>query len=544
MDTRELKNISGYLGVSPDKFLQDIGLMKAESKGPSPGTAGNVPLKGFVEYDNYYSYNKNGVKEYFPPVPPEMLRETERKNPVVSACTNLRVRQVRQFSKVADGDDDPGFRIALKEKDRKPNRNEQKEIKQLEEWFLNTGYTDFEGWEDREDQLHDVMVRMVREYMTIDQVAVELRRNAKGDIIDFWMLDAATIRKVMPGGYQGSKNDINPEIAMGSSKTDYVEMITEAKLEQVPEDLSKVRYVQLYESRVVAAYTHDDLIYDCVNKRTDIRFQGMPYPPLEQAIAAVTAFLYALAYNAQQFNQGTIPKIALAFKNGNFSPEQLIELQTEWISNFQGLQGAWRIPMLNGDVQAIDLLKTARDMEHSKYMEFTGALIASVLGVDTAELGLRFQAAQNVMSENVDAKQKFSKDRGLHDVLESIQNFMNKIMRKLGKSDKYKFEFCGITPEDRESASKLRKDKVETYMTVNEIRKLEDLDDIEGGDILLNQAFLQGKQADQQAEQAEQEGYGEEPDYDYGDAAGEAIDESLDDMFKAVDPKKVRSLLK
>jgi len=350
-----------------------------------------------------------------------------RKNPVIAAIINCRRTQVRPFSKESRFDYEPGFKIKLKDKDRKPTAKEKAVMKQITEWFLNSGRTDFEDWMDREDNLLGVMEKATNDYFEIDQVAVELRYDYSHKMVDFWMLDSATIRRVARTGYYGTRTDFDPRAYTPMNTTLAKEMM-ESKLIQVPEELEKIKFVQRYNGRLCAAYRRQDLIFDSMQKRTDLLFNGYGFPRTEQAMQAVTAFLFALAYNAEQFNSGTIPKIALSFKDGNFSEAQLIALQDAWIAACRGIRGAWRIPIFNQEVQVIDLLKSPKDMEHGRYMEFMAALICAIFNIDPEELALRFQYSQRAMNENAGARLKHSKDRGLNDLLGQLADLFNRIM--------------------------------------------------------------------------------------------------------------------
>jgi hypothetical protein len=353
-------------------------------------------------------------------------------------------------------------------------------------------------------------------------------------------MDGATIRRVMQTGYQGHPSDFDPR-AYGSGGTKLAQELMRSRLVQVPKDIEKIKFVQRINGKLIAAFERKDLLYDCMQKRSDILFHGEGYPKTEQAMHAVTAFLFALAYNAEQFNSGTVPKIALAFKDGNFSEEQLIDLQEQWIASFRGIKGAWRIPMLNQEVQVIDLLKSPKDMEHGKYMEFTGSLICAIFSIDPQEIGMRWQYAQNVLSENPGARLKHSKDRGLNDLLGQLADHFNRIMYFAGWGTKYCFEFTGIEPEDSKERSQLESEAVKRDTTVNELRKQKDMKPIDGGDIILDPTYMQGVQAAQMAEQGEEPG--EEPE-GFGEDMGSAADEAVEDIFKAARKvKTARTLL-
>lgn len=311
-DMPDIAQASEFLGMSPVDFLNDMGLMKASNKKNTPGSGGGRPnaVRGFDEFGSY-TLSAKGIKENYPPIPANILRETERKNPIISACTNLRIRQMRQFARVSSNDDDPGFRIMLKDTEAKPSNKDTDEMKRIADWFLNTGKTDFDGWDEREDSFLDAITKLVREILIIDQIAIEVRRDKGNNIVDFWVMDAATIKRVDRGGFIGTKDDINPESAL-SVNNNFYKKLTQERRDLIP-NFEDIRFVQEIQGRYVAAFTRKDLIFATFNKRTDIRYTHYGYSNVEQAIAAITAFMYALAYNASQFNQGTLPKIAMVF---------------------------------------------------------------------------------------------------------------------------------------------------------------------------------------------------------------------------------------
>jgi hypothetical protein len=158
-------------------------------------------------------------------------------------------------------------------------------------------------------------------------------------------------------------------------------------------------------------------------------------------------------------------------------------------------------------------------MEYQKYMEFTGALICSIMGVDASELGLRLNQAQAVLSENQDAKQLFSKNRGVRDMLGGFAYIANKFLDISGYSfaRDWRFKFNGIDTTDKGFEADLRKKDVETYKTVNELRAELDMKPIEGGDILLNPAYLQAKQLESMGGGGAPSDGGEEEDLNFSD---------------------------
>ena len=164
------------------------------------------------------------------------------------------------------------------------------------------------------------------------------------------------------------------------------------------------------------------------------------------------------------------------------------------------------------------------------------------MGADPAEAGLMFNKAQNVLSENADAKQVFSKNRGLNQLLGDFAYIVNRWLRVSGYkfAKDFVFRFNGLANSDKGFEADLNKKKVETYLTVNELRKELGLEPEPNGDVILNSIWLQAKQAaamdqggesDQGAEgEGDSEGFGGFSDDDIDGA----VDEAIQGMEKAI----------
>jgi hypothetical protein len=66
------------------------------------------------------------------------------------------------------------------------------------------------------------------------------------------------------------------------------------------------------------------------------------------------------------------------------------------------------------------------------------------------------------------------------------------------------FDFVGLDELTEQEKHELRKDQVGSYMTLNEIRRAEDLPDVEDGDVVLNPTYIQARQVASQERQAQQ----------------------------------------
>ena len=191
----------------------------------------------------------------------EVLRRMAEKLSVVSMIVNTREQQLMPFFIPATELGQPGFVIYKKGKKDKRLKSNDKRADELTEFVNQTGFVyDI----DREDDFIDFGKMLIREVLTIDQVAIELQRNRKGEIAAFWLIDGGTIRRTTSKGYEERK---------------------------------EIQYVQLLEEQVVAEYTKEEVIFDYMFKRVATVHRGYGYSLLEQAVDLVTTLILGISYN-------------------------------------------------------------------------------------------------------------------------------------------------------------------------------------------------------------------------------------------------------
>jgi hypothetical protein len=537
------KNNNSSMPLEWDKAIQEAKTaVKSLDKKIQKQSKGNVPASQQYDWLNNTSFNNIIYPK--DKIPDRLLRMVERRNGIVASIITLRIQQALEFSNITHDKDVPGWELILKDNNKTLSSTQKKQKQFLEEFLSQTKVPDYEGLEPKYDDFKDLIIKFVRDRILIDKVCWEIERDNAGRALAIWVLDGATIFPIMPGGYYGSISQI------GYGNHGYNKLadeIRKSKLEKVPE-LEEIAFVQelLYGTSgggVVAAFRRNDLIYDLGNELNDIRLYKQGLSVTEKANTAIVAFINSLTFNSNGLSRGSIPKVAIAMgKDSNYTEDQLEDMQDEWLANFEAMDGQWNIPILNSDAKILNLLPNNRDMEYQKYMEFTGALICSIFGVDSSEIGLRLNQAQAVLSENQDGKQIFSKNRGLREMLGGFAYAMNKFLDKSGYdfAKDFRFHFNGLSTEDKGFESDLRKKNVETIKTVDEVRAEMDLPPLENdlGNIILNSVWLQNKQAAEMAEQGEgMEGEeGEETGFgDFSDdEMDDMVDEAMDGMEKAV----------
>jgi len=169
-----------------------------------------------------------------------------------------------------------------------------------------------------------------------------------------------------------------------------------------------------------------------------------------------------------------------------------------------------------------------REMEFSNYLDFLVKLTCAVFSIDPGEINFYMQAGSggggSMFESNQEQKLKMSKDKGLRPLLSAVARWINQfIINKI--APEYYFSFTGIDSKDEKEIIELRTKEVGAYKTVDEVRDeagLKPLGPEAGGDLILNQQFMQFKQ--QQSMEAMQNQEGEEDPQE--DEDGEGVQES------------------
>jgi len=410
----------------------------------------------------------------------QTLRQMARRVPTFTAILQTRINQVASFAQRQKDKGDPGIGIVLRDHKKTPTRQDQKRMRYLEDFMLQTGSSRAPG----RDGLRHFLRKIVRDTLELDQVGIEIQRNRKGDPCAFYALDGGTLRLV----------DVPPNA-------------------QSQEDPTRVRYVQIYDEVPISEFAAHELIFGVRNPRTDIAANGYGYSELEMLINVITASLWSFEYNKKVFSNGSLVNGVMNFK-GSVPDRKVDAFRRQWKMMMTGVDNSHRIPMTNVDeLQFIDLGKTNRDMEYGAWMDWLIKITCAVMQFDPAEINFSYgntgQTSQ-MFSTPVDDKLKASKDRGLKPLLSDIAEWINTHI--IWPLDPYfEFAFLGLDAETSSEALDRGKKQSEYLLTVDELRAQQDLEPMSDGkgEVILNTVWLQAAQAkDAMAQQAEQGGMG------------------------------------
>ena len=406
----------------------------------------------------------------------ETLRIMSLQNTVIAAIINLRTNQISHFSRPQQEVYDRGYRVVLR--DRRDNSkgmtDSQAEIaSKLEAMLETTGYLLPDERPSDRDSFRHFLRKSTRDILTYDQWCFEKIRDRTGKISRFVCLPSETIR---------------PAVA----DVEHMDPIQRRE---------RVSHVQVYENTVIAEFGVDDIAWCIMNPRSDLRTNSFGFSPVEQIVRLVTAWLFGFEYNTRFFTNGSAVKGLLNIK-GAIPDRQLRAFRRMWYTMVSGVQNAWKTPILNSeDIQWVNMHVANREMEFSAWMDWLTKLICAIYGVDPTEINFIFGNTGQKGGLNQSRPQKEevveSKDKGLVPLAEHIQDYINQHII-WEQADDLEFSFTGLDAKAEEKERTRRKDEVQNWRTINEVRAELDQDPLEYGDLILNPTYLQyvqGKEA-------------------------------------------------
>ena len=201
------------------------------------------------------------------------------------------------------------------------------------------------------------------------------------------------------------------------------------------------------------------------------------------------------------------PKGLLRVKGG-MNEQALQQFRQQWQAMISGVMQSWKTPVVDADVEWIDLQKNNRDMEYSSWMEYLIKQTCAIYSIDPSEIGWdisRSGGNAGLFEGNQAERLQHSKDKGLYPMLKFIQRKINKyIVSQI--NPEFEFVFMGLNGMTVEQELEQDIKKLNSFMTVNEIRRKYDLPEIEeSGEVIENSIFYQNLQANKMREQQEQQ---------------------------------------
>lgn len=429
----------------------------------------------------------------------DILKRIPQQLSLIAAILQTRCNQVASFAVPFRLSKSLGFAVRHKNPARMTTKGEREFIQSMENFIYKCGANDPNPHSPIvRDDFETFLKKIVRDSLMYDQACFEVVPDRRGLPYEFMAVDASTIRlaannidldyaTAMRHNIQYQMGQ-GPNSMMNAHTGPYRTLqIKNPELEDVPS------YIQLVNGIIRNTYTRGELAFGVRNPRSDIYVQGYGYSELEQLITIITAHLFAEEYNRRFFMQGSAPKGILNFKGDNLTPDQLEAFKRQWRSNLEGVENSWRTPIMQAEqgVEWIDLHPSNQEMEYSMWIEYLIKITCAVFLIDPAELNFDMHGGVQqtpLFESSQEWKLKASRDRGLKPMLRFIAKMINdQIVQKL--DDHFTFDFLGLDELTEQEKLENNKEKLASYMTLNEIRRADDLPDVADGDIVMNPTY-------------------------------------------------------
>jgi len=378
------------------------------------------------------------------------------KNPVIGSIIQTRINQMATFMEPQRDFYSPGFKVVRKDH----QEPDLEEVIRISAWLMTTG---LEGY--GEPDLETLARKWCRDTLVLDQTAIEVVPNRDGTPSYLVAVDAATIR-----------------------------LLRRAIEHAVPPGDDETLYVQILNEKIVTEYNARELIFGVRNWSTDIHSAGYGFSELEMLVRIVTTMMNTERYNAGQVTQGGTQKGLLVVK-GTADQEQFSSFKRDFREAIRNAAAFWRPPVLqiakDADVDWVRLDSPNRDMEYSQLFDFLVKQACGVYQIDPSEINWVIGASG--ASTTFEARQKdqilLSQKKGLSPLLKTFANQLNRCIVNF-LNPEYMIEFVGVGV-DREIDGDIREKEVKSYITVNEQRAEIGLKPIIGGDVILNENFVE-----------------------------------------------------
>jgi len=418
------------------------------------------------------------------------------KTPIINSIIKTRKNQVADFAEPQEDKYSAGFVIRKKHKngvEQKMTAEDKKIAFAITEFIMKGGNVGQWGVDD-----FDTFIRkIVEDTLTYDQMTFEVIRNRRGKVESYIATDASTFR--IADSFFNKDYDNAFFARNGASvwqnKGDFGPMVKG----YYP------AYVQIYQQTKVNEFYPWELCFGVRNPSTSIYANGYGCSELEDLINVVTSMLWGDEYNRKFFSQGSAPKGLLRIKGTN-NEAALQQFKQQWQSMITGVMQGWKTPVVEADVDWIDLQKNNRDMEYTAWMEYLIKLACAIYSIDPTEIGWdisRGSGNSGLFEGSQTERLQHSKDKGLYPLLKFIQRKLNKYIVEQINPD-FELVFMGLNGMTISEELEMDIKKLNSFQTVNEIREKYELKPLEGGDLPENATFVQAKNAEEQRKQQEQ----------------------------------------
>ena len=404
-----------------------------------------------------------------------------------------------------------GFSIELKDPDAKMTAANKKRAKEIQEFFLKT------GWDNslkHEDDLPTYTKKILRDLLTLDQVSSEKLWSNGGNLLAFEAVDAATILRCTEEGFDGDE---------------------------------EIRFIQMIKGDIVSQYQGRQILFGYDNPRTDVDFFGYGYSKIEQCVGLIISSINTFAFNAGAFTEDKLPR-GMILLNGDIGMEEVEEIEDYLIdvmgpNGIYGASGRWGIPIIpsgkSGDKSSISwqpMGNTQQEMQYSRWQDFLNMGIAAIYGVDIESTGIKNEKGAKIMESGSEQANRYSDDKGIGNALTFLRRHFQNLTDEIDAN--FSFVFHGFEQNDAKETRETISSQLASFKSLNDILKENDMPESD-----MEFAKVPGLQNPQFKELYMAEiGQGDEGEQGDEDKPDE-FDQGFDDFGKSIKDEVIRIVI-
>jgi hypothetical protein len=462
-------DVQGY--IHEDKYLDNEMIDADEYSGATAGDKRRKTGKSkALTFDpDYVTALMNTTNRPQSPISFELLRRMSFQCKPIRAIIQTRKNQIANYCRPVRRKGEQGFKISLKEVERKATASDKQRMKEVTLTLMNSGYTTTTTTGDKRDDMETFVRRIIEDRLVLDAACFERVFDGLGRLVEWVPVDGATIRKVI---------DSNQYVMQAPYKQLYSN--TSVRARRVPS--GKVSYIQVIKGNVVTEFTDRDLAYKIANPRSDIYSFGYGMSELEMLVEVVTSILFAEQYNRNAFTQGAIPQGVISLI-GNYDDEMLEAFKRQWALTVAGVQNSHRLPVIaltDGEgFKFTPFNMSSKDMEFHLWITFLVALASGIYQIDPEEFGFQGykpSGSGSLFQQGGEYKQEQSKDRGLKPLMTFTANFLNSEIIDYIYDDMM-LEWVGF--DEKSEKERLEAQQMELQMGTKTVNMIKDENDEE-----------------------------------------------------------------
>lgn len=464
-------------GISaPEPVVSESNTADMLPQTPSKPDEEKKIARQFVE-DPYFDMvsNNYNYRTKLSRITNKTLKEVSMRDWLISSILQIRVDTAARFGRPEHRRHEMGFRFVKRDNNSDYSSSERDEIAQLEDFIYHCGRRENVPTEDK-ILFGEFLKLTVRDALTFGHIAVEKVKTRAGGLHRFRPRPAESIyliNKQLPKATVRADADTSKKLLAPKSDNDPA---MDQEFNTPEHEYEK--YVQVsYDSRPLATYGDEDLVFKLFNPQNFADSRGYCYSPLELAIITVRSHLDVENYNINFFTHGYASKGILHLK-GTVTQQQLANFRRSFYNSITGQQNAWRTPIVAGldDVQWVPISASAKEMEYINFNNHLMRILCTQFQIDPLELGLDYLVSgngrTNTQAASSEYKINFSRERGLLPLLTFIEDLINSdILPVISKemAEKYRFTFTGYTDETPQTEIAQLQAEISVYKSMNDV---------------------------------------------------------------------------